>query len=168
MSSAPYTNFLGKVEKITMTFFKLRWWHNRKLLYGTLDISLPKTYWISGLFQKKSPHSMLHTHLLPYHREAEMRERLVVVIVVVAAAILRLAMPWRVVTAPRRRRRATMRKSSHLSLVNLPTHCAMSNYFAHNSRPPRNKKLLLPTVKSIIISPKLKSHEWREPQSLLH
>ena len=55
--------------------------------------------------------------------------------------------------------RIAMRKSSHLSLVNLPTHCAMSNYFAHNSRPPRNKKLLLPTVKSIISSPQLKNHE---------
>ena len=43
--------------------------------------------------KKKFPHSMLHTHSLPYHREAEMRERLVVVIVVVVAAILRAAMP---------------------------------------------------------------------------
>ena len=51
-------------------------------------------------------------------------------------------------------------RSSHLSLVNLPTHCAMSNYFAHNSRPPRNKKLLLPTEKSIINSSW--KYEWQQ------
>ena len=109
------------------------------------------------MVHKKYPNSKLFTQALPCHREAEMRERPIVIVVVVVSALrARLAALCVTPRAPRR----AMRKSSHLSLVNLPTHCAMSNYFAHNSRPPRNKKLLLPTEKSIINSSW--KYEWQQ------